>query len=239
MKVVKKKTPRKTQPKRGNAAHFKNEGFKEIRDLGQDRYALINQYFLEGKTAVAIARIIKEDWLELPNTDTETLARQLRRLKKDEIDPKVLIQANMLPADVQARMVKQMKGNLDTIEEMQAICIDATSAYKTLSLHAQQTNMATDMRKASDSGKQTLSMLKDLASVQMEAGIIARAPRVVSAHVNFARTAAEDSYLTDVKVRKERSLRARSILDMLTEDDAIDVEFDDIEVVDDAPVEDD
>ncbi len=202
--------------------------YKRLKSLGDDRIAMITAMFMEGKAAAVITRVIQEDWGELPDIKHESLARDLVRFKKEEIDPKIMMQGNLLSEDTRQEIIRRMKGQLDVLDEMKSLCIDQTARYKAMALKAVNSMHQKDESHAATEGERLHRMLKELAGLQMESGIIPRAPRVVSAHVNFQRTAAEDAYLSDVSVRKETTAKARQIIDVLRESDAIDAEFEEV-----------
>ena len=226
MKVMKKKGVRaKKKPKAP-----RNIKFKRLLDMPSDRVAMIRSFFLEGKSLIDIVRIIQDDWGELTDMLPGTAQRMLSRYKTEVHDPKVLLQADTLDAGTKKEIITRMRGQLDTLDEMKSLCIEQTARYKAMALKAEQTLTAKNESQAAQEGERLHRMLKELASLQMEAGIIPRAPRIVSAHVNFQRTAAEDAYYQDIEIRKNVMQKTRLVVEKMREKgEIVDAEFEEID----------
>jgi hypothetical protein len=224
LKITKKKTGDKKPPKT-----LKDNRFKDIVALGEDRVSLIKTMMLDGKSAAHIARVMQQEWGVLTKRKEESLSRLLTRYRKHEVDPKILLQSDALPDDLKNELVSRMQSNLDTLDEMKTVCVEQMARYKVLSITSVRSGKRSDLNAAAVEGQRLHHMLKDLAGLQMDAGIIPRAPRIVSAHVNFARTAAEDAYYQELEIGKDVREKTRSMIAKLSDENIIDAEFEEIE----------
>ncbi len=203
--------------------------FKDLMGLGQDRVSLIKSMMLDGKSAAHIARVMQQDWGVLSTRKEESLSRLLVRYRKLEVDPKIALQSDALPDDLKEELIARMNSQLDTLDEMKTLCVEQMARYKILSIESARLGKRSAISAAAVEGQRLHNMLKDLAGIQMDAGIIPRAPRIVSAHVNFQRTAAEDAYYHELEFNKDVRERTRTMLAKLQDQEIIDAEFEEVE----------
>lgn len=224
MKITHKKTSKKPGKK-----PVPDTRFKDLMGLGQERVSLIKTMMLDGKSAAHISRVMQHDWGVLTQRKEESLARLLVRYRKLEVDPKIALQSDALPDDLKEELVARMNSQLNTLDEMSTLCVEQMARYKIHSIEAARTGKRSALSSAAVEGQRLHNMLKDLAGIQMDAGIIPRAPRIVSAHVNFQRTAAEDAYYNEMQLGKEVRDRTRLLMTKMVDEHIIDAEFEELE----------
>lgn len=61
----------------------KKKAYSRIRSLGEERVQEINEWLMDGKPAMALAKKIQEEWGEFDDVNEKTLTQQLNRYRAD------------------------------------------------------------------------------------------------------------------------------------------------------------
>ncbi len=227
VEVVRKRGKRGACRERGTAVTAKGgapgRGYHRFQEMPTENQGVLYQMFLDGEPATEIARMIHEDWNTCQDVSRKALVRQLQRYRKDVIDPKILIQGKSLPVEARKVLLGRINKQLDTLDTMASV-LEAQEC-RFLAAQAEAKGDARLEGRAGTELQRLWHMLKDLANLQIETGILRRAPKTVTAHVSFAQSAGEEAYMSARKAKEDQASRARSALDAMTQAGIIDGEF--------------
>ena len=227
VEVVRKRGKRGACRERGTAVTAKGgapgRGYHRFQEMPVEHQGILYQMFLDGEPATEIARMIQEDWNTCQDVSRKALVRQLQRYRKDVIDPKILIQGKSLPVEARKVLLGRINKQLDTLDTMASV-LEAQEC-RFLAAQAAAKGDARLEGRAGTELQRLWHMLKDLANLQIETGILRRAPKTVTAHVSFAQSAGEEAYMSARKAKEDQASRARSALDAMTQAGIIDGEF--------------
>ncbi len=222
-----KRSKRGACRERGTAVTAKQgapgRGYHRFQEMPQENQGILYQMFLDGDPATEIARMIQEDWGTCQDVTRKALVRQLQRYRKDVIDPKILIQGKSLPVEARKVLLGRINKQLDTLDTMASVL--EAQEVRFLAAQAEAGGDARLEGRAGTELQRLWHMLKDLANLQIETGILRRAPKTVTAHVAFAQSAGEEAYMSARRTKEDQASRARSALDAMAQAGIIDGEF--------------
>lgn len=152
---------------------------KVILSLAKDKLEDVETALRSGKTGADVAKIIQNDWKLLPHVSYTNLVRYINRYKSEEIDEK-LVEA-IFGGKTENQLVKTAKG-MDVLEEMLTLAtIQRQRVAKVFTAEKNMSHMITDQ--TSRVIRDYSDLLEQIAKLQLETGILKRAPKIVAGQI--------------------------------------------------------
>ena len=146
--------------------------FAPIVDLGEEKVEDINDRMIRGESISSIVRVIHEDWQVLPEMKAPALHKMLSRYRLSVVKPE---QKQHLIELVEARKPAALAKSLNALNELEkAILLQWERVQK---WQAQQQQMGLPIKDMREDLRLLKEMLRDLGMLQLETGILKRAPK--------------------------------------------------------------
>jgi hypothetical protein len=157
------------------------EAFKPLKDLGKEKMAAIDSMLTKGIVASQVAALIKDEWKALPGVKVESVKKMLERYRKSELRQRIVDQVAGTTAGLRASTLQKKASAMDMLQELVEI---QTGRFKKMLVKEQPTPLL--MKQVSDEGRLLKEMLVELGRLQLETGVLARAPKKVTGQVTDA-----------------------------------------------------
>jgi hypothetical protein len=154
-------------------------GSPRLKKLGEKRFNYIKDRILIGDTLESIGRTIHDDWGECHDIKFESLVKVLKRFRQATYK---LEAVKGLESQGRTVLTAHLKKQLSAIDELtEAVEHQRRRLDKALSMEGQQSKLL--MKVTSDEMKLYALMLEKLGHLQLETGVIKRAPKIVHGSV--------------------------------------------------------
>lgn len=157
------------------------EAFKALKELGADRMAAIDEMLTRGVVASQVASIIRDEWQLLGGIKHDSVKKMLERYRKSELRERIVAQIAGASEGVRASTLQKRASALDSLQEL--VDIQTGRFKKMLAREAQGPLL---LKQVSDEGRLLKEMLVELGRLQLETGLLARAPKKVTGTVTDA-----------------------------------------------------
>ena len=158
--------------------HLAGEAFKALKDLGPDRVAAIDEMLTRGIVASQVASIIQDEWKLLPAIKHDSVKKMLERYRKSELRDRIVAQIAGASEGVRASTLQKRASALESLQELVDI---QTGRFKKMLVKEQVGPLL--LKQVSDEGRLLKEMLVELGRLQLETGVLARAPKKVTGTV--------------------------------------------------------
>ena len=146
---------------------------KDLFALEEDKLREIDRRLARGDTAQDVAAFIRKEWGLFKNMVPTTVAKKLSRYRKDVVEGRV---AKSLTKSGMMKDLVRLKENINAMEELENLFIIQTDRMKkALNTENQMPNLTTKV--AREEVLVCHRILTDLARVQLETGVLQRAPK--------------------------------------------------------------
>lgn len=163
-----------------------NNKYARIYALGVDRVAQLDTLLLKGETTTDVATLIQTEWGAMPGVAASALERQLRRYRR-EIDVKVAARQEVALRDNKSLLaVAHQVEQIDVIEDMNSLIHTQKIRINRLLDHEASMDLSEGL--LSDvkyEMQQLISMYKLISTLQLETGLMRRAPKTVSGMFSY------------------------------------------------------
>lgn len=156
--------------------------YKRLYDLGADHMAIIDSMLTNGDTTLSVAERIQGEWGSCGSVKTPTLDKQLQRYRKDILEPRLLMAAEIAEAAgvSMSKGMKKFREQVDVMDRLnQTINMQTQRIHKAYEEEARKggkgkldQNLNKELRVLTD-------MCKVLAGLQLETGVVRRVPKQV------------------------------------------------------------
>jgi hypothetical protein len=158
--------------------HAQGEAFKSLKELGPEKVAAIDEMLTKGIVASQVATIIRDDWKLLQEVKHESVKKMLERYRKSELRDRIVQQIAGANNGVRASTLQRRASAMENLQELVEI---QTGRFKKMLVKEQMAPLL--LKQVSDEGRLLKEMLVELGRMQLETGILARAPKKVTGTV--------------------------------------------------------
>lgn len=213
--------------------------YERIYALGSERVDIIDAELVKDTPLKDLAQKIQLDWKEFTDVKENTLIQQLKRYRDSQVIPRVVhmqnkIAAGKLQGQSQTRTrARNMFERLHVLDELEQLYRTQKTRFDKAYMREQALQVPTEM--VSKLIDPLHKILVSVAHLQMETGLIRRAPRVVQASVDiFADGREKPAYVVQMETQRARRSTTglmMQLLDEAAENEPLEGEY---RVVDDA-----
>lgn len=191
--VVKKKgkadaLPEKTAKERNRERLRQARANRLLRSLGERKLQEIEVEISQGKPILQIAKMIQDDWGELVEVKLATLSKAVQRLKETRIDGKLLY---LQQSEYGKRVFGEYSDQVDILENHQRLIrMQQERVSKAYVMERPTTFLNMELRKEIMA---LAELYRGLMEMQMELGLIRRAPKEIIGSVEVAASRAQEA----------------------------------------------
>lgn len=150
----------------------RKEKFRKLHEIGDERIAELDALLGKGVLPSELATKIQNDWGFLTDLKHDSVKKMLERYRKSELREKVVAQITGVTRDVRT---KTLQRRLNAMEELQELVEIQKGRYRKLLVKEQQGPLL--LKQVTDEGKLLKEMLVELGKLQLETGLLVRAPK--------------------------------------------------------------
>ena len=150
----------------------KREPFKRLHALGAARIAEIDQMIGRGDLPRDIAQIIQTEWGLLTDVRADSVKKMLERYRKTELRAKVIAQVSGANELVRT---KTLQKRLNAMEEIQNLVAVQRGRFEKMLVREHAGPLL--LKQVSEEGRLLKDMLVELGKLQLETGLLVRAPK--------------------------------------------------------------
>ncbi len=158
-----------------------SEAFKSLKELGPDKMAAIDEMLTRGVVAAQVASIIQDEWGMLGGIKRDSVKKTLERYRKSELRDRIVAQIAGASDGLRASTLQKRASALDSLQELVEI---QTGRFKKMLAREAQGPLL--LKQVSDEGRLLKEMLVELGRLQLETGVLSRAPKKVTGTVTDA-----------------------------------------------------
>lgn len=178
---------------------FKKElAYKRLKDLGEEKMAIIDRMLLAGTKTKEVADVIQQEWGANLDLSRDSMARTLLRYRGSVLKNKVIagiVNAQKSDPDKQDRgiSVATMFKRLNAMDEMEKLVAIQKGRFEKMLMREQSGPLL--MKSVTGEAQLMQNMLVDLGRLQLETGILARAPKKVTGTVTDSKTGEQREFV--------------------------------------------
>ena len=187
--------------------------YKRLLALGEEKIAVINNFFLQGKSADYVANFIQQDLAEFTDIKTDTLRQQLNRYRKEMVDAKLVMAEKSLDTEEGRVILAKINDEMDVIVELKELIEYQKSRLAKVSEKEAASPLIFSWLQKDISALGQL--YRHLASIQLETGHLKRVPKEVTAQVGVSSTDGEKQYYAEVKVSEAVQIATQKAMQIL------------------------
>ena len=184
--------------------------FEQLVALGPEVMDRVNSMLLSGEHASAIARWIQDDLKKIVGVQHQTLKKALERYRKKDLTPKTLAAIAGASRGLSARTILQRLNSMDELEEMvrhQKLRVEKLLAREI------ELPKGILLKDTTNEMKLLKEMLVSLSDMQLETGLMQRAPKTVKGAVvgmdgntrTFQWTEEQETMYREIAVLEEKA----------------------------------
>lgn len=167
----------KTKPKKRKATAFQN-----LLSMPVEKLAALDTHLLSEGSVTELVRLIQDKWGLLTETSPETLRRQLHRYKSDLIEPKQAVIAAKFSHEDNVRKIADKVDKLavrfEPLEELEKLIHRQNLRVEKMAILEEKSPTLFDSQTKNIMVLHT--MLKDLAGLHMDVGMMKKVPMEVA-----------------------------------------------------------
>jgi hypothetical protein len=199
----------------------KKRAFKELNEAGKDIVAEVDDRMLSGQTARTVATWLHEEKGLFKNLKLSSLKKNLERYRATTLKDRVVGELTEKAWPGRAQNVKK---RLLALDEMERIVAIQTGRMEKLLIKEQQLPEGILLNQARDELRLLKEMVTELGKLQLETGVMARAPKRLTGTVT-----SPDGEKREFTWTEEQE---RLMVDLDRLEYQIDAEIEDAEVID-------
>jgi hypothetical protein len=149
---------------------------KALKALGEEKMGRIDEMLLEGTPCALIAKSIQEDWGEMLDTQQASIKKMLERYRGTELRDRTLARIAGAQGKAEVSVINTRLNALDEMDMMVRIQKDRVTRILSREADLPKGILLKD---ASNEMRLMKEMLFDLGKIQLETGVLHRAPKTV------------------------------------------------------------
>lgn len=155
--------------------------FKKLAELTPEQMEQLDALLLDGKPAMAIAKLMQEEWGVLKGDKPDTIKKMLERYRSQDLRSRTI---QTIAAQVTGAHLGGITKKLNAVEELaQLTQVQKTRFEKALKLEEGKPLL---LQSTTGEAKLFKEMLVELGKLQLETGIIQRAPKKLTGSITDA-----------------------------------------------------
>lgn len=154
---------------------MRTKAYARITALGGEKVEKIDRMLRQGRPAAGVARMVQKEWGECTDISELSLSKMLTRYRKDIVETTVF--EAMEKAGTLDRVTGLVKG-MDAVEELTKAC--SIQKDRLTKMYTQEAKGPLLMKQVSQEMDLFATMLDKLAKLQLETGLLKRAPKVLT-----------------------------------------------------------
>lgn len=183
-----------------------SRAFKNLKSLGTDRMEEIDSRLLSGEPCSSIAASIQVNWGKLKNIKPESLKKCLERYRETELRQKTIARI----AEVQSKSaIKTVQKRLTALEHLEEMTQVQRGRVEKLLMREAKLPEGLLLRDTTNEIRLLKEMLTDLGRLQLETGLLKRAPKTITGSVTD-----EDGHVREFAWTEEQEALYREIEEM-------------------------
>lgn len=165
--------------------------FKKLHDLGPDVVSQVDDMLLAGETPTKVARWLQVDLGLLGDLKESSLKKNLERYRSKDLRERVV---NDLADRATGKSVAGLKKQLIALDEMTELAEIQRGRLQRIIMKESQLPQGILLKQASDEARLMKEVLVELGKLQLETGVMRRAPKTVSGQVVDPETGASRQF---------------------------------------------
>lgn len=157
-------------------------GFEKLRTLPPDKLEEVDRLLLGGRPGREVARTILNEWGLLTDTKEDTLKKMLERYRNQDLRARETARVTEIVREVSTVSLHKRMNALDELNEL--VSVQKGRFLKAKKMEDDQPKFL--LKQVSDEAKLLKEMLVELGRLQLETGIIQKAPRKLTGSITDA-----------------------------------------------------
>lgn len=146
--------------------------FKRLHELGEEKVAELDRRLGRGELPRDLAQLIQDDWQLLQDVQPDSVKKMLERYRKTELRDKVLAR---IAGQNDLVRTKTLARRLNAMEEIQTLVEVQRGRFEKMLVRESQSPLL--LKQVSEEGRLLKDMLVELGKLQLETGVLVRAPK--------------------------------------------------------------
>jgi hypothetical protein len=157
---------------------MKPEAFRKLHSLGVERVSEIDEMLGRGIPASQVTRTIQEDWRLLTSDKAASVKKMLERYRRSSLRQKVI---DRVAGATRGLPIATLKKKLSAMDELEQLVLVQKGRFEKMLVRENQGPLL--LKQVTEEGKLLKDMLVDLGKLQLETGVLRRAPRTIAGTV--------------------------------------------------------
>ncbi|QIG76962.1 hypothetical protein EVC30_134 [Rhizobium phage RHph_Y1_11] len=190
--------------------------FSELRSLSPDLQEEVDRMLNGGTNAREVAKVLQEEHKVLTDKNPDSLKKMLERYRSTDLLEKT--RANIIAA-TKGVSTKKLSKTLNALEEINDLCVIQKARVDKM-LNQENKNDSFILKQTSEEIKLLKENLVELGKLQLETGVLRRAPKTVTGQVTDAdgnATNFEWTEETDALYQRLEQIDAGLLIDLQAE----------------------
>lgn len=220
-------TSHKTEKKGKKVAAHK---YERLYALGTDRMAQIDAMLFKGTAAKDVARFIQNEWKEYTDVKLGTLSQQVNRYNKEiNVGAVAAVTGTVVDKKGMVTHVKKVEAKIDTLQVLRNLVEQQQQRLN--KIYMKEEGLPTVLDTVRKEITLLAKLLDQLATLEMDLGILQRIPRKIAANVFLQRgeggpdDLAIKKALEDAQNNIDAKHQVYSFLQDMSEKDITDAEY--------------
>ncbi len=158
-------------------------GFKRLEELDETQQVRVEQLLIMGEPARSVAELMQNEWGLFKDVQVMTLARQLDRYRSKHLLTKIVRTAEKVPESRIVELQVRHEHQLDVLGKLTALA--ELQERRVCKAHEREATTPLLFNWLGQEIRTLKDLYAQIAEVQMEVGIVARAPKKLDARFNF------------------------------------------------------
>ena len=196
------------EQKRGGANKY-----ARLYALGPDKLQKIDVMLIKGETATEVGRVITEEWGFYAD-ELDALIKQITRYRTEEITSKIGALAEVASNSHRGRSLVAMRTDQLDVMADQVDLIEVQKARINKAM-GQELQMPLLLSTIKYELRLLMDMYKQYAALQLETGLLRRAPKVVSTSFHFDEETGMLAFEAEIRTNSEARKATKDIMEIL------------------------
>jgi hypothetical protein len=153
----------------------KREAFHKLHGLGPERVAEIDAMLAKGLPASRVTQVIQEEWGELTGDKPPSIKKMLERYRRSALREKMIAQ---VAGATRGISLSTLKKKLSAMEELEQLVLVQKGRFEKILAREHAGPLL--LKQVTEEAKLLKDVLVDLGKLQLETGVLRRAPRTVT-----------------------------------------------------------
>ena len=167
------------RPRKKNRRRINRFAYHRIYALGPERLAIVDDLLIKGVASNEVARMVQQSWQVHTDVKLFTIRKTLDRYRSDVLGPRVkAFTKKHAHSDYHSQEASRLYMQLDVLDELQQL-YEAQKIRIGKGLTTEKSLGGVLLSSLRDELLAAIKMLETIADIQMETGVVKRAPKYV------------------------------------------------------------